>query len=336
MEYVDFGERKVKGKQIETHTSDSDKTTLDEIAPHWTEAYKQVLSGAMIPPYQETKSYKKGDLISWNGHLLQAKVDLTRANEGQETEASVLPKEYSPSYVDIDNESNKWEYATLRNINNSNIAEDEYDAFSIVSVDGEDFYNAPIKKFGEALNMELRKKQSIYLLQGSSYPDFTDLIDSTHHTINNIDTSSRKKRLEEYLSVSLTNIAHHMTMDRSQLPDYPWNVGPSHETEGFTLDTIDSFLATLVGELNSAFMYMVPSVGTYVNDKAPVGTNLKLLDTQLKTVTDDLTSAKSKIQESETKITDLTTKLTEATDALTKVNERIAKLENLIKESEAY
>lgn len=34
----------------------------------------------MIPPYQETKSYKKGDLISWNGHLLQAKVDLTRAN----------------------------------------------------------------------------------------------------------------------------------------------------------------------------------------------------------------------------------------------------------------
>lgn len=316
MEYVDFGERKVKGKQIETHISDSDKTTLDEIAPHWTEAYKQVLSGAMIPPYQETKSYKKGDLISWNGHLLQAKVDLTRANEGQETEASVLPKEYSPSYVDIDNENNKWEYATLRNINNSEITEDVYDAFSVVSVDGEDFYNAPIKKFGEALNTELKKKQSIYLLHGSAYPDFTDLIDSTHQTINSIDTSSRKIRLEEYLTNSLIRIANYITLDKRQLPDYPWNVGPSHKTEGFKLATIDSFLYTLVGELNSAFMYMVPNAGIYVNDKAPVGINLGLLDTQLKTVTDDLTSAKSKIQESETKITDLTTELTEATDQL--------------------
>lgn len=287
MEYIDFGERKVKGKQIETHISDSDKTTLDEIAPHWTEAYKQVLSGAMIPPYQETKSYKKGDLISWNGHLLQAKVDLTRANEGQETEVSVLPKEYSPSYVDIDNENNKWEYATLRNVNDSDIAEDEYDALSIVSIDGKDFYNAPIKKFGEALNMGLRKKQSIYL-SPRSYPDFTDLIDSTHQTIKEIDTTSRKKQLEEYLQVSFTNIANYMALDRSQLPDYPWNVGFSHKAEGYKLDTIKSFLYTLVGELNGAFMYMVPNAGTYVNDKAPVGINLKLLDTQLKKVSDQL------------------------------------------------
>lgn len=64
MEYVDFGERKVKGKQVETVLEDKSKVGLDELTKQAIEDHTNVtLFGAMFPRYSENKWYSKGDLI---------------------------------------------------------------------------------------------------------------------------------------------------------------------------------------------------------------------------------------------------------------------------------
>lgn len=50
MEYVDFGERKVKGKQVETVLEDKSKIGLDELTKQAIDDHMNVtLFGAMFP-----------------------------------------------------------------------------------------------------------------------------------------------------------------------------------------------------------------------------------------------------------------------------------------------
>lgn len=249
------------------------------------------LFGAMFPRYSEHMWYDKGDLIIHGQNLLEAKEDLH--SQVNDHVAEPLPKEYSPDYVSLDDSSNKWQIAKLRNTNNSNIYEDRYNSHPITSVFGGNFARNPIIALSDAFNTQLRTKESIYLLENTKYPDLVELYSrgATPNMDIPVVKDPEKKELQQYIISCFYQLAYQNQIPMNQLPEYPWNLDFSHKKgdEAKKIAPLNTAFLTLANELNAAAGNMAPpSNSTYLKVDYPVGSNMGLLDAQLKKVSNQL------------------------------------------------
>lgn len=290
--YVDFGERKIKGKQVETVLEDKSKVGLDELTKQAIEDHMNMtLFGAMFPRYSEYMWYEKGDLIIHGQNLLEAKEDLQ--SQVNDHVAEPLPKEYSPDYVSLDDPSNKWQVAKLRNVNNSDISKDYYNSMPIASVYGGNFTRNPIIALSDAFNTQLRTKESIYLSKINRYPDLVELYSRGATTSMDIPVvkDPEEHKLQQYIISCFYQLANQNQIPMNQLPEYPWNLAFSHRRgdEAKKIAPLNTAFITMANELNAAAGNMAPpSDSTYLKIDYPVGPNMGLLDAQLKKVSDQL------------------------------------------------
>lgn len=243
------------------------------------------------PRYSENRWYAKGDLIIHGPNLLEAKEDLE--SQVNDHVAEPLPKECSPDYVSLDDPSNKWQVARLRNTSNSDISKDYYNSRPIASVYGGNFTSNPIIALSSAFNTQLQAKESIYLLENTNYPDLVELYSRGATTSMDIPVikNPEQHRLQSYIISCFYQLANQNQVAMNQLPEYPWNLDFSHRRgdEAKKIAPLNTAFITMANELNAAAGNMAPpSNSTYLEVDAPVGANMGLLDTQLKKVSDQL------------------------------------------------
>lgn len=207
--------------------------------------------------------------------------------------AEPLPKEYSPDYVSLNNTSNKWQIAELRNVNNSDISKDYYNSMPIASVYGSNFTTNPIIALSNAFNTQLRTKESRYLSGRNRYPDLVELYSRGASTSKDIPVveDPEEHELQQYLISCFYQLAYQSQIPMNQLPEYPWNLAFSHRRgdEAKKLAPLNTAFMTMANELNAAMENMAPpSNSTYLEIDYPVGPNMGRLDAQLKKVTDQL------------------------------------------------